>query len=76
MLLWHIHNIMDDGSAVLSFASERLPFEDLFPIEVKFDETYSLIDVNVERVMSGTSGDTLSLKTVHSRSTENYRRSE
>ena len=49
-LLWHVTNIMEEGSAVLSFASEKLSFEDIFPIDVKFDETYSLIDMKVESI--------------------------
>ena len=68
--------MIKDGSAVLSFSSEKLAFEDLFPIDVKFDETYSLIDMNVNNVVSMTTGDALSLKTVHSLSTENYRVTE
>ena len=75
-LVWHISNLIEDGSAVLSFSSEKLAFEDLFPIDIKFDETYSLIDMNVNNVVSMTSGDPLSLKTVHSLSTENYRVTE
>lgn len=64
---------MEEGSSVLSFASEKLSFEDIFPIEVKFEETYSLIDVNVESVGNLATGDTLSVKTLHSLTTENYR---
>ena len=63
---------MEEGNAVLSFASEKLQFEDLFPIDVKFDETYSLIDVNVEKVVNAATGDALSLKLVHSLMTETY----
>jgi hypothetical protein len=37
--------LVDEGNAVLTFASEKLSFDDLFPIEVRFDETYSLIDL-------------------------------
>lgn len=45
----------------------------MFPIEVKFDETYSLIDLQTEQVTNASTGDALSLKTIHSLSTENYR---
>jgi hypothetical protein len=67
---------LEEGNAVLSFASERLAFEDIFPIDVNFYETYSLIDVKVERVTNAATGDNLSLKTIHSLSTENYRITE
>jgi hypothetical protein len=49
--------LIEDGSAVLSFSSEKLAFEDLFPIDVKFDETYSLIDINVNKEVRMTTGD-------------------
>jgi hypothetical protein len=67
---------MEEGNAVFSFASEKLAFEDIFPIDVKFDETYSLIDVKVEKLVSQATGDPLSMKLMHSLSTENYRISE
>lgn len=44
----------------------------MFPIEVRFDETYSLIDMNVVQVVNAQSGDQMSVKTVHSLSTESY----
>lgn len=47
-------------------------FDDLFPLGVQFDETYSLIDVKVDQIVSATSGDSMSLKEVHSLSTESY----
>ena len=75
-MLWHVSNLIEEGSAVLSFSSERLAFEDIFPIEVRFEETYSLIDVNVQKVANLATGEALSLKTVHSLSTENYRINE
>lgn len=45
----------------------------MFPIEVRFDETYSLIDLKPEKVSNITTGDALSVKLVNSLSTENYR---
>lgn len=36
MLFWHVSNLHDCESAVLSFASQSLSFDDLFPLEVKF----------------------------------------
>lgn len=73
MLLWIVSNLTEEGSAVLSFASEKLAFEDIFPIDVRFEETYSLIDLNVENVTSQATGDQLSVKTLHSLTSENYR---
>ena len=72
-LLWHVDNLLEEGgNAVLQFASQQLQFDDMFPIEISFDETYSLIDMNVVQVANAKSGDQMSLKTVHSLSTENY----
>lgn len=76
MLLWVVTNLIEEGSAMLSFASERLAFDEIFPIDVRFEETYSLIDLNVEGVTNQSTGDALSLKTLHSLNTENYRISE
>lgn len=37
MLYWHVANLHDSESAVLSFtAGSNLSFEDMFPLEVKF----------------------------------------
>lgn len=47
-------------------------FDEIFPLGVQFDETYSLIDVKVDQIVSAASGDTMSLKEVHSLSTESY----
>lgn len=71
-LLWHVINLHEEGSAVLQFASQQLQFDDLFPLEVSFDETYSLIDMNVVQVANASSGDAMSVKTLHSLSTDNY----
>lgn len=71
-LLWHVANIHEEGSAVLQFASSRLHFDSLFPLEARFDETYSLIDVKVEQVVNANTGDAMSLKEIHSLSSESY----
>lgn len=47
MLYWHVANLHDCESAVLSFASQGLSFEEMFPLEVKFQEPYSLIDLQM-----------------------------
>ena len=46
----------------MSFASQRLQFDEMFPIEVKFEEAYSLIDMHVEGVKSVDSGEVMSCK--------------
>ena len=74
LMLWIVNRL--EGSAVLSFASDKLQFEDIFPIDVKFEETYSLIDLKVEQATNAATGEALSLKTIHSLLTENYRISE
>ena len=70
--MWLVSNITEEGNAVLSFASEKLSYEDIFPIDIKFDETYSLIDVKVDKIANAATGDALSLKIVHSLMTESY----
>ena len=69
-------NITEEGSAVLSFASERLAFEDIFPIDAKFEETYSLIDLKVDTITNANNGEPLSYKALQSLATENYRITE
>jgi hypothetical protein len=46
----------------LTFASEKLSFDDLFPIEVRFDETYSMIDLNALTATNAANGEPLSIK--------------
>jgi hypothetical protein len=72
MLLWHVQNLAEEGSAVLQFASSALSFDDMFPIDVRFDETYSLIDLNVQQVANAQTGDAMSVKVLHSLSAESY----
>ena len=66
-------DVLNEGNAVLQFASEKLQFDVMFPIEVRFDETYSLIDLKSEDATNVATGDALSVKLIHSLSTENYR---
>lgn len=44
----------------------------MFPLEARFDETYSLIDVKVEQVTNANTGDAMSVKEIHSLSSESY----
>jgi len=67
-----VQNITDEGNAVLQFASQQLAFDEIFPIDVRFDETYSLIDMCVEQVTNAATGEAMSLKAVHSLQTEGY----
>lgn len=76
MLLWQVANLHQDESATLTFSSEKLSFEDIFPIDVRFEETYSIIELDVQEVTSQDSGDPLSVKTIHSLATDSYRISE
>ena len=48
----------------------------MFPIEVRFDEAYSLIDLDAVQASNVVNGEQLSLKVVQSLSTENYRVTE
>lgn len=76
MLLWQVANLHQEESATLTFASEKLSFEDIFPIDVRFEETYSIIELEVQDVSSLGSGDAFSVKTIHSLATDSYRISE
>ena len=71
-LFWHIPNLYEEGSAVLSFTSQRVDFDEMFPFEVKFEETYSLIDMQVNGVTSSANGEAMSQKVLHSLQSENY----
>ena len=71
-LLWHVPNLIETGSAVLQFASQALAFDDMFPIDIRFDETYSFIGMNVQHVANAATGDVMSVKALHSLSTESY----
>jgi hypothetical protein len=73
VLVWQIADILEEGSSVLSFSSEKLSFDDIFPLDVRFDETYSLIDLKVQQVTNIATGDPLSLKEITSLSTETYK---
>ena len=42
----------------------------MFPIEASFDETYSLIDVKVDQVANANSGEPMSVKEIHSLSSD------
>ena len=44
----------------------------MFPLDARFDETYSLIDVKVEQVANASTGDAMSVKEIHSLSSESY----
>ena len=38
VLLWHVPNIHEEESSVLSFASKALDFDGMFPLSVSFNE--------------------------------------
>lgn len=63
VLLWHVANLHENESAVLSFASSKLVFDDMFPLDVKFTEQYSLIDIGLQsNVVDANSGEDMSNK--------------
>lgn len=77
MLLWHVPNLHDSESAVLSFASKSLSFDDMFPLDVRFHEQYSLIDMNLAsdttKPMDALTGDEMSLKFTTNLQTDGYK---
>ena len=77
MLLWHVPNLHDTESAVLSFASKSLTFDDMFPLDVRFHEQYSLIDMNLAsdstKPMDALTGEEMSLKCTTSLVSDGYK---
>jgi hypothetical protein len=63
MLLWHVPNLHESESAVLSFASKALDFDGMFPLNITFGEQYSLIDLQAEAPTDQSSGEEMSMKT-------------
>jgi len=62
-LIWSIMNLEEEETAVLSFTSQSLLFEDIFPIEVKFTENYSLVNLEMKgKPMNAVSGEEMSSK--------------
>ena len=73
-LIWHVPNIHEEESAVLSFASKALVFDDMFPLDVKFNEQYSLIDLQLQSApKDSTTGDEMSLKLGTSMLSDGYK---
>ena len=62
----------EGDQAVFSFASEALNFEGKFPIEVKFEETHSLLGLTVQRASNLETQDPMSLKSLCSLMSEKY----
>lgn len=61
ILLWHVPNLHENESAVLSFASKALDFEGMFPLNISFSEQYSLIDLQTESTpIDSNSGEEMS----------------
>ena len=72
-LLWHVPNLHENESAVLSFASKALVFDDMFPLDVKFSEQYSLIDLQLQGAPTdGQTGEEMSKKITNQLTTESY----
>lgn len=68
MLLWHVPRLHESESAVLSFASKAITFDDIFPLDVRFSENYSVIDMRIAeeapKPMDALTGDEMSMKLV------------
>lgn len=44
-LIWHVDNLQENESAVLSL--QNIGYEDMFPLDIKFTEDYSVIGLEV-----------------------------
>ena len=65
-LVWHVANLHQSESAVLTFASKGLSYDDMFPLDVSFNEQYSLIDMQISvdapKPIDALTGEEMSLK--------------
>ena len=74
VLLWHVPNLHENDSAVLSFASKALDFDGMFPLNITFSEQYSLIDLLSEGpAIDANSGEEMSQKTSVQLQSEGYK---
>lgn len=76
VMYWHVANLHESESAVLSFASKSLSFDDMFPLEIKFQESYSVIDLQMNADVAPTdalTGDELSHKVATVLQADGYR---
>jgi hypothetical protein len=73
ILLWHVPNLHENESAVLSFASKALDFEGMFPLNITFNEQYSVIDLQIDSPKDLNSGEEMSQKTSVVLQTEGYK---
>ena len=74
VLLWHVPNLHENDSAVLSFASKALDFDGMFPLNITFSEQYSLIDLQSEGpAVDANSGEEMSQKTSVQLQSEGYK---
>jgi hypothetical protein len=62
MLLWHVSNLHENESAVLKFASKALAFDDMFPLDIKFREQYSVVDLDIKGAPTDGGEEPLSFK--------------
>jgi len=73
-LYWHVANLHERESAVLSFASSALVFDDMFPLEIKFHEQYSVIGLELkDQPKDGQSGEDMSSKLTTTMKSEGYK---
>lgn len=72
VLYWTVGALKEGDQAVFSFASEALDFEGMFPIEVKFEETHSILGLEVTEVVNSETQEPMSLKSICSLMSERY----
>jgi hypothetical protein len=72
ILYWTVGQLAEGDQAVFSFASEQLDFEGMFPLDVKFEETYSILDLKAEGANNAETGEPMSLKSVSSLVSDKY----
>lgn len=70
-------NLHENESAVLSFASKALNFDDMFPLDVRFHEQYSLIDMSLSadapKPIDALTGEEMSMKNTTTLQTDGYK---
>jgi len=74
MLFWHVGQLHEKESAVLSFSSPSLQTDEMFPLEVKFHEQYSALAMEmVGQPKDALTGEDLSQKLSVSLKAEGYK---
>ena len=70
-LIWHVENLQENESAVLSL--QNISFDDMFPLDIKFTEDYSLIGLEVSQApVDSKTGENMSIKLSQKLKDDNY----